>query len=171
MVTGSSSPSGRHDVEAVLKPDPLRFVGRLLGWIICWPWDLFWALCMQNPFRYLFGFAVQEVRAALDEITSGEFREIEQDLCIDPPAVVAASRIAAPETAVVGDRQALPKQAAAVAPVKASVAPAPMTSLYPTDDPWYAAASPTAARDSAETSYSGLWTQHDVGSRNRPSAN
>ncbi len=165
MVTGSSSSSGRHDAEAVLKPDPLRFVGRLVGWVICWPWDLFWALCMQNPFRYLFGFAVQEIRVALDEITSGEFREIEQDLSLDPPPVVAVPRAATTQTPVVAERQTQPAQQPAV------VAPAPMTSLYPSDDPWYAAASPSPGRDSGEPSYSGLWTQHDIASRNRPSAN
>ena len=169
MVTGSSLSLGRHDAEVVLKPDPLRFVGRILSWIICWPWDLFWALCMQNPLRYLFGFAVQEVRAALDEITSGEFREIEQDLSLDPPPVVAVPRATTPETPVAVDRQSLPKAPAPI--VSVAVAPAPMTSLYPTDDPWYSPPSPPAGRDSPESAYSGLWTQHDVGSRNRPSAN
>lgn len=85
MVTGSNFSSNRRDVEAVLKPDPRRFAARIIGWIVCWPWDLLGELIVNNPFKLIFGIAATEVRAAFDEITYGEFRDIERDLELDEP--------------------------------------------------------------------------------------
>jgi hypothetical protein len=56
--------------------------------MICWPWNLVWTLLVHNPLRHMVQFAVVEVRATLDEISSGEFKEIERDLAISEYAPV-----------------------------------------------------------------------------------
>ena len=100
MVTGSRPSSARHDVEAVLKPDPRRFAPSILSWMICWPWDMLWSLIANNPVQLVLVALATEIRAGLDEITQREFKAIEDDLALEselpkPPAAPATPAIVA----------------------------------------------------------------------------
>ena len=73
----------RHCIDGLTKPDPREYASQIVAWAICWPWNLVWTLCVNNPFRYLIEFGFQEIRAAFDEISSGQFESIERDLLLD----------------------------------------------------------------------------------------
>jgi len=75
-------------VDSITRPDPRLHAEQILLWIICWPWNLVWTLLVHNPLRHIVQFAVVEVRATLEEISSGEFKEIERDLTISEPLPV-----------------------------------------------------------------------------------
>lgn len=83
MVSGSTNHRRRNSIEGLTRPDPREYVQQILAWAICWPWNLVWTVCVYNPFRYVGEFVVKEFGSALDEISSGQFREIESDLSID----------------------------------------------------------------------------------------
>lgn len=71
--------------DSLTRPDPRRHTQQILAWAICWPWSLLWSVCAYNPFCYVIAFIVNEFRSALDEISSGSFRDIEHDLIADTP--------------------------------------------------------------------------------------
>ncbi|MBI1312903.1 hypothetical protein GC176_16560 [bacterium] len=66
--------------DTLARPDPRLNASQIIAWAICWPWNLLWTLCVYNPFRYVIEFVVQEFHSTLDEISSGRFRDIEDDL-------------------------------------------------------------------------------------------
>ena len=74
MVTSSNLRSPGRNVDSITRPDPRLHAEQILLWMICWPWNLVWTLLVHNPLRHMVQFAVVEVRATLDEISSGEFK-------------------------------------------------------------------------------------------------
>ncbi len=175
MVTGSKPTSTRADVEAVLKPDPRRFAPRILSWILCWPWDMLCSLIANNPLQLMVIFVAKEVRAGLDEITQGEFKDIEQDLIFDEPSVKPAPEPIMP--AVVNERMTPPvaiepivakTPVAQPAPTVAATAPvlqpamssAALLAAYP-DDPWYASRLP-AGHDDVAPRETPVWTPPQI---------
>lgn len=181
MVTGSKSSSTRADVEAVLKPDPRRFAPRILGWIICWPWDVLCSLIANNPLQLMLIFLAKEIRAGLDEITQGEFRDIERDLTFDEPAPV----LRPDPTPVVAERMTAPvvvepvvvQPVAPVMPVtqvpqpqeQQGMSTAALLAAYP-DDPWYAPRL-GAGQDDNSTREAAVWTPPQIRMFGQPSAN
>ena len=133
MVTASNCLSARHDAEAVLKPDPRSHVGRLLGWVLCWPWDLAWTLLVHNPIRELVRIFVAEIRSTLDEITRGELSQIETDFETETSNICTQSLItpAGPGT----EQGAVPS--VSYSTIEFNLASAPSTQIPP-EDPWYA---------------------------------
>jgi hypothetical protein len=83
MVSSTDPRHRPHSIEGLTKPDPREYASQIVAWAICWPWNLVWTLCVNNPFRYLIEFAFLEIRAAFDEISSGQFESIEKDLLLD----------------------------------------------------------------------------------------
>lgn len=180
MVTGSKPSSTRHDVEAVLKPDPRRFAPRILGWIICWPWDMLCSLIANNPVQLIVIFLATEIRAALDEITQGEFKDIEQDLVIDEP--IPSTPHVEPLSAAITERLAPPLTvepsagppvgpivAAQPAPTLQAMSAATLGAAYP-EDPWYAPRLP-AGQDDASTREPAVWTPPQMRIFGQPSQN
>lgn len=72
-------------IEGLTLPDPRDHYGQILSWIVCWPWNLLWILSVHNPFRYIGEFVMHEIQSMLDEIATGEFSGIAQDLDEYPP--------------------------------------------------------------------------------------
>lgn len=180
MVTGSKPSSTRHDVEAVLKPDPRRFAPRILGWIICWPWDMLCSLIANNPVQLIVIFLATEIRAALDEITQGEFKDIEQDLVIDEP--LPASPLVEPVSIAITERLASPPvvEPSSAPPAGSIIAAQPVPALqlasaamlgaaYP-EDPWYAPRLP-AGQDDESTRGPAVWTPPQMRIFGQPSQN
>lgn len=166
MVTGSRPSSARHDVEAVLKPDPRRFAPRILSWMICWPWDMLWELIANNPVQLVLVALATEIRAGLDEITQREFKAIEDDLALESelpkppvapatPAVVADRMVATVRAeSVTATAPTLPSQPVMQSALATPYAP---TTPVPEDDPWYAP-SQTTGKDDATSSDRPVWT-------------
>ena len=88
-------------------PDPKLNASQILAWVICWPWNALWTVCAYNPVFWLIEIAVREFRSGLEEISTGQFREIERELMggvNTPPLVVAPHASLASRTSlVVGD--------------------------------------------------------------------
>lgn len=92
MVTTSDIRSPGQDVDSVTRPNPRMNAEQILVWMICWPWSLVWTLLVHNPLRHVVQFAFVEVLTTLEEISCGEFQEIERDLTMsDPPPVPHAT--------------------------------------------------------------------------------
>ena len=102
-----SSDPGRIGKGSLAVPDPKLNASQILAWAICWPWNLLWTVCAYNPVFWLIEVAVREFRSGLEEISSGQFREIDRELMVEtatPPLVVAPSLAGAERSAlVVGD--------------------------------------------------------------------
>lgn len=84
MVPGYDSRQARTTLAGLTKPDPKERAEQIVAWAICWPWNLVWTLCVYNPFRYVGEFLLREIHSTLFEISSGQFRAIEQDLTLEP---------------------------------------------------------------------------------------
>jgi hypothetical protein len=80
------------DMDAVTRPDPRTYSPRILCWILFWPWNLAWSVCVNNPFRYMGQFIVRLIRSTFEEISSGEFKSIEAELSLDQPPEPPAIR-------------------------------------------------------------------------------
>lgn len=91
MVTSSDLRSLGRELDSVTRPDPRQYVEQILLWMICWPWNLVWTLLVHNPLRQIVQFVVIEVRSTLEEISSGEFKEIERDLAIEEVPLAPAA--------------------------------------------------------------------------------
>lgn len=85
MVTGSDLRSREREVDSITRPDPRQHAEQILLWVLCWPWNLLWTALVHNPVRHIVQFLIVELRATLEEISSGEFQEIERDLVIGEP--------------------------------------------------------------------------------------
>lgn len=150
------------------RPDPRLHAEQIILWVLCWPWNLVWTLLVHNPLRHMLQFVVVEVRATLEEISSGEFQEIERDLIIgdavpepvdvvdlcgaaDTVSVPASDTIVTvPEPTPVASPERLPAEAQRAAPA-ATTRPVPAsppayvpppapnhTAAQPVKDPWLA---------------------------------
>jgi hypothetical protein len=117
MVPGYDQSQAQTGLTGLTKPDPREKAAQIVAWAICWPWNLVWTICVYNPFRYIGEFLLKEIQSALFEISNGQFRSIERDLSLDPPAPpypiqtrrndtetstmpVEVANVAAPETIV-----------------------------------------------------------------------
>ncbi len=102
-----SSDPGRIGRGSLTVPDPKLNASQILAWAICWPWNLLWTVCAYNPIFWLIEVAVREFRSGLEEISSGQFREIERELMGEaaiPPLVAAPPFVGADRPSlVVGD--------------------------------------------------------------------
>lgn len=78
-ITTDPQPFGRSSGN-LPHPDPHVNAPQILAWAICWPWNLLWTVFAYNPLRYFVEFAVTEFRTALQEISSGQFRDIQNEL-------------------------------------------------------------------------------------------
>jgi len=86
----TSSDPGGIGRSSLAVPDPRLNASQILAWAICWPWNLLWTVCAYNPLAWLIDIAVREFRSGLEEISSGQFREIERELMGDDNALPAS---------------------------------------------------------------------------------
>ena len=135
MVTGTDLRSREREVDSITRPDPRQHAEHILLWILCWPWNLLWTALVHNPVRHIVQFLIVELRATLEEISSGEFQEIERDLVISNTEPDRCETVdASAEKTVVVERSdtvavVSPKPAVTM-PVQASTPP-PVTAAGP----------------------------------------
>ncbi len=95
----TSSDHGRIGSSGLAVPDPGLNASQILAWVICWPWNVLWTVCAFNPAFWLIEVAVREFRSGLEEISTGQFREIERELT---GGASVAAIVAAPHSALSG---------------------------------------------------------------------
>jgi hypothetical protein len=76
----TSSDHDRIGRSGLAVPDPKLNASQILAWVICWPWNVLWTVCAFNPVFWLIEVVVREFRSGLEEISTGQFREIEREL-------------------------------------------------------------------------------------------
>ena len=113
MATVANSPV-RRDMESVTRPDPHKHATEILCWILFWPWNLVWSICVNNPFPLMGRFVVRLIKSTFEEISSGEFKKIEAELAIEP------ARLALP----------LEERQVYIAPATNQLPPLPSKTLY-----------------------------------------
>lgn len=148
-------------IEGLTKPDPKERAAQIVAWAIGWPWNVVWALCVYNPFRYAGEFLLQELQSALFEISNGQFSEIERDLSLE------STQLPAPTTTASANSERLPQPIASAVSFgedewnrKASdqlVASAPSMQNISTHRPALASATDTAVNQTASLSTHQPW--------------
>lgn len=103
----TSSDHDRIGRSGLAVPDPKLNASQILAWVICWPWNVLWTVCAFNPVFWLIEVAVREFRSGLEEISTGQFREIEWELTggADAPEIAIAPHavLSGRSALVVGD--------------------------------------------------------------------
>jgi hypothetical protein len=83
----------RQELDTVTRPDPLTYAPKILCWILFWPWNLAWSVCVNNPFRYTGHVVVKLIRSTFEEISTGEFKNIEAELSLDQSVTAPAAPV------------------------------------------------------------------------------
>lgn len=73
--------------------------GRILTWMVYWPWSMFWTI-LNDPVKRMFKFIYRQLRAVYQRITDSAFRGAERDFVHTPYEPEPET----PEMGNVGDR-------------------------------------------------------------------